>query len=112
MTDDRTAVVTGANRGIGLAVVQQLLDGGFVTVLACRDTGRGEAAAATLTPAPGRVLVRRLDVGDDDSVRAFAAGLADGCPVAEGAASVLWAVDLPDDGPNGGFFRDGRPVPW
>jgi NAD(P)-dependent dehydrogenase (short-subunit alcohol dehydrogenase family) len=30
----------------------------------------------------------------------------------EGAASVLWAVDLPDDGPTGGFFRDGRPVPW
>ncbi|HEY7134132.1 MAG TPA: SDR family NAD(P)-dependent oxidoreductase [Acidimicrobiia bacterium] len=35
-----------------------------------------------------------------------------GRPVAEGAASVLWAVDLPDDGPTGGFFRDGRPLPW
>jgi NAD(P)-dependent dehydrogenase (short-subunit alcohol dehydrogenase family) len=35
-----------------------------------------------------------------------------GRPVTEGAASVLWAVDLPDDGPTGGFFRDGRPVPW
>jgi NAD(P)-dependent dehydrogenase (short-subunit alcohol dehydrogenase family) len=35
-----------------------------------------------------------------------------GRPVAEGAASVLWAVDLPDDGPTGGFYRDGRPVPW
>lgn len=35
-----------------------------------------------------------------------------GRPVAEGAASVLWAVDLPDNGPTGGFFRDGRPVPW
>lgn len=35
-----------------------------------------------------------------------------GRPVAEGARSVLWAVDLPDDGPTGGFFRDGRPVPW
>jgi NAD(P)-dependent dehydrogenase (short-subunit alcohol dehydrogenase family) len=32
--------------------------------------------------------------------------------VAEGAASVLWAVRLADDGPSGGFFRDGRPVPW
>jgi NAD(P)-dependent dehydrogenase (short-subunit alcohol dehydrogenase family) len=30
----------------------------------------------------------------------------------EGAASVLWAVDLPDGGPTGGFFRDGRPLPW
>jgi NAD(P)-dependent dehydrogenase (short-subunit alcohol dehydrogenase family) len=35
-----------------------------------------------------------------------------GRPVEQGAASVLWAVDLPDDGPTGGFFRDGRPVPW
>jgi NAD(P)-dependent dehydrogenase (short-subunit alcohol dehydrogenase family) len=35
-----------------------------------------------------------------------------GRPVAQGAASVLWALDLPDRGPTGGFFRDGRPVPW
>jgi NAD(P)-dependent dehydrogenase (short-subunit alcohol dehydrogenase family) len=35
-----------------------------------------------------------------------------GRPVDEGAASVLWAVDLPDDGPTGGFFRDGQPLPW
>lgn len=35
-----------------------------------------------------------------------------GRPVAEGAASVLWAVTLPDDGPTGGFFRDGKPLPW
>jgi len=35
-----------------------------------------------------------------------------GRPVAEGAASVIWAVTLPDDGPTGGFFRDGRPVAW
>jgi NAD(P)-dependent dehydrogenase (short-subunit alcohol dehydrogenase family) len=35
-----------------------------------------------------------------------------GRPVADGAASVMWAVDLPDDGPTGGFFRDGERVPW
>ena len=39
-------------------------------------------------------------------------GGAGGRPVADGAASVLWAVDLPDDGPTGGFYRDGRPLPW
>lgn len=39
-------------------------------------------------------------------------GGSSGRPVAEGAASVLWAVDLPDDGPSGGFFHDGRPIPW
>jgi len=33
-------------------------------------------------------------------------------PVSEGAASVLWAATLPDDGPRGGFFRDGEPLGW
>ena len=32
--------------------------------------------------------------------------------VKEGAASVLWAALLAEDGPTGGFFRDGRPLPW
>jgi NAD(P)-dependent dehydrogenase (short-subunit alcohol dehydrogenase family) len=35
-----------------------------------------------------------------------------GEPVARGAARVLWAADLPDNGPTGGFYRDGQPVPW
>ena len=33
-------------------------------------------------------------------------------PVADGAASVIWAALLTDDGPTGGFFRDGKPLPW
>jgi NAD(P)-dependent dehydrogenase (short-subunit alcohol dehydrogenase family) len=35
-----------------------------------------------------------------------------GRPVAAGAASIMWAVDLPDSGPTSTFTRDGRPVPW
>jgi NAD(P)-dependent dehydrogenase (short-subunit alcohol dehydrogenase family) len=35
-----------------------------------------------------------------------------GRPVEQGAASVRWAVELPADGPTGGFFRDGRRIPW
>ena len=35
-----------------------------------------------------------------------------GRPVPDGAAGIVWAATLPDDGPTGGFFRDGRPVPW
>jgi NAD(P)-dependent dehydrogenase (short-subunit alcohol dehydrogenase family) len=35
-----------------------------------------------------------------------------GRPVAHGAASMMFAVDLPADGPSGAFFRDGRPIPW
>lgn len=35
-----------------------------------------------------------------------------GGPVADGAASVIWGVTLPDDGPSGGFFRHGRRLDW
>jgi NAD(P)-dependent dehydrogenase (short-subunit alcohol dehydrogenase family) len=35
-----------------------------------------------------------------------------GRPVHDGAASIMWAVRLPDSGPTGGFFRDGQPRPW
>jgi NAD(P)-dependent dehydrogenase (short-subunit alcohol dehydrogenase family) len=35
-----------------------------------------------------------------------------GRPVRDGAAGIVWAATLPDDGPTGGFFRDGRPIPW
>ncbi|MEL6778220.1 MAG: SDR family oxidoreductase [Cyanobacteria bacterium J06597_16] len=35
-----------------------------------------------------------------------------GRPIEEGAASVVWAALLADDGPSGGFFRDGKPIEW
>ncbi|RUT97676.1 SDR family oxidoreductase [Mesorhizobium sp. USDA-HM6] len=35
-----------------------------------------------------------------------------GRPVAQGAAGIVWAATLPDDGPTGGFFRDGKKLPW
>lgn len=35
-----------------------------------------------------------------------------GRPVEEGARGIVWASMLPDNGPNGGFFYDGKPVPW
>jgi NAD(P)-dependent dehydrogenase (short-subunit alcohol dehydrogenase family) len=43
----------------------------------------------------------------------FPGGAAMGArPVAQGAASVVWAALLADDGPRGGFFRDGQPLAW
>jgi NAD(P)-dependent dehydrogenase (short-subunit alcohol dehydrogenase family) len=35
-----------------------------------------------------------------------------GRPVEQGAAGIVWAATLADDGPTGGFFRDGAPLPW
>jgi len=31
---------------------------------------------------------------------------------AQGAASIVWGVTLSDDGPSGGYFQDGEPLPW
>jgi hypothetical protein len=33
-------------------------------------------------------------------------------PVEQSARGVVWAATLPDDGPTGGFFRDGEPLGW
>ncbi len=32
--------------------------------------------------------------------------------LAAGIAGIVWAATLPDDGPSGGFFRDGEAIPW
>ena len=173
------AVVSGANRGIGLQVARELGLGGMTVLMGARDAERGEAAAARLAGEGRDVRAVALDVTDQTSVDALGASLErvdvlvnnaailpngsatestyeppysvskaalnaitrvlagelrgtgvlvnSVCPgwvrtdmggsiaprsVEEGAASVMWAVRLPDDGPTGGFFRDGEPVPW
>ena len=233
-TPQRVAIVTGANRGIGLEVTRQLARRGFVVVLGSRDLAKGESAAQALVQQGlAHILPRQLDVADNESVARLAAqvenelGRADvlvnnaailydtwqratgadlkvvreafetntlgawrmcqafiglmrrqrygrivnvsseagslasmgsgtpaynlskaglntltrmlasdlagsgilvnavcpgwvatdmggrgGRPVAEGAAGIVWAATLPDNGPSGGFFRDGQPLPW
>jgi NAD(P)-dependent dehydrogenase (short-subunit alcohol dehydrogenase family) len=228
------ALVTGANRGIGLEVTRRLARLGFTVILGSRDAGKGEEAAELMKGEAPEVFARQLDVTDERSIEATrlwaeerfgkldvlvnnaailydswqrAAGadlntvreafetntlgpwrmcrefipllrksghgrivnvssesgslavmgggtpaysvskaalnaltrmLADElkaagilvnsvCPgwvatemggrdaprsVEEGAASVVWAATLPDGGPTGGFFRDGKPLAW
>ncbi len=231
--NDKIAIVTGANRGIGLEVVRQLARLGVTVILGSRELGKGEQAAAPMLAEGLKVFPRRLDVTDQKSIdtlkdqveaefgrldilvnnaailydswqrgmdadldvvrqafetntlgpwrmcKAFIpllrrsksgrivnvsseagslasmrggtpaysiskaalnaltltlagelrnAGIlvnsvcpgwvatemggAGGRPIPDGAASVVWAATLPDDGPTGGFFRDGKPIDW
>jgi NAD(P)-dependent dehydrogenase (short-subunit alcohol dehydrogenase family) len=67
----RTAIVTGANSGIGRAAAHSLAGAGARVVLAVRNVDKGNAAAATM---PGETDVRPLDLASLASVREFAAG--------------------------------------
>jgi NAD(P)-dependent dehydrogenase (short-subunit alcohol dehydrogenase family) len=88
---------------------------------ALTDMGSGIPAYRTSKAALNaltRVLAAELR-GDGILVNAICPGWvatdmggAGGRPVSEGAAGIVWAVELPDDGPTGGFFRDRRPLAW
>lgn len=229
----RIALVTGANRGIGLEVCRQLAQQGYTVILGARDLRKGEQAAASLIERGLSIVAHALDVTDPASIDALATDLeqrygrldvlvnnaailydtwqraasadlavvhealetntfgpwrmcqaflpllrrsghgrivnvsseagslasmgagtpaynlskaalnaltrmlaaelrssdilvnavcpgwvatdmggSGGRPVSEGAATVVWAATLPDNGPSGGFFRDGRALPW
>src|SRR5665213_2719349 len=60
-----TAVVTGASRGIGRAVVIELAARGFDTIATMRDPADGKDLEGI---APGRIQVARLDVTDPSSI--------------------------------------------
>ncbi|MGV1049287.1 MAG: oxidoreductase [Solirubrobacterales bacterium] len=77
----RTAVVTGANSGLGLAAARALAAAGAQVVLACRDTAKGEEAARSIRSraAGAAVVVEPLDLASLDSVGDCAARLASGC---------------------------------
>jgi NAD(P)-dependent dehydrogenase (short-subunit alcohol dehydrogenase family) len=65
--DKRIAVVTGANRGIGLEICRQLTKTGMYVILTARDQAKARAAGDGIA-----VESRPLDVDSDESVTAFA----------------------------------------
>jgi NAD(P)-dependent dehydrogenase (short-subunit alcohol dehydrogenase family) len=71
----RTAVITGANTGIGLEAARYLAGRGARVVLACRDAGKSQAAATAISrDTPGAdVETIALDLSSLESVRTAAA---------------------------------------
>lgn len=68
----KIAVVTGANRGLGLETCRQLASLGLTVILTSRDAHKGETAAAKLRDAGRDVRFHPLDVTDPQSIRRLA----------------------------------------
>ncbi|MFO0616799.1 MAG: SDR family oxidoreductase [Polyangiaceae bacterium] len=70
MNEKLVALVTGANKGIGLQIAKDLAARGFTVVLGSRDLARGEDAARAVG---GDARAVQLDVTDEASIAAAAA---------------------------------------
>src|ERR1700730_6906380 len=65
MSDQKTVLITGANKGIGYEIARQLLAKGLRVFLTARDAVAGEKAASSLR---GDVQFLQMDVSDDESI--------------------------------------------
>lgn len=68
-TEEKVAVVTGANRGIGFEVVRELARAGLKVVLTCRDEAKGKEAQSQLASEGLNVDMRAVDVTASGSIR-------------------------------------------
>jgi NAD(P)-dependent dehydrogenase (short-subunit alcohol dehydrogenase family) len=99
-----TALITGANKGIGREIARELGRRGLTVWLGCRDVARGEQAARELRAEGLAANAVALDVTDADSVGAAAARLSELDVLVNNAGINL----RPPDGPSGESVDDIR----
>ncbi len=76
MTDtNRIALVTGANKGIGLEIARQLAKAGVTVLMGARDLQRGQAAAGELAQAGLAVEAIEVDLNNEATITAAAAAI-------------------------------------
>ncbi|KAK0581337.1 hypothetical protein LWI29_012556 [Acer saccharum] len=112
----RYAVVTGANKGIGLETVRQLVSNGVMVVLTARDDKRGLEAVEKLKDESDHVVFHQLDVADPHSIASLAEfiktqfGKLDILVNNAGIGGVI--VDTDALGSSGGGTGEGAPGNW
>jgi len=74
MEDNRVALVTGANQGIGLQIAKELAARGLTVLVGARDLAKGEAAARSIGTGAHAI---QIDVTDQASIDAAAARIWD-----------------------------------
>lgn len=74
---ERIALVTGANKGIGLEIARQLAQAGLTVIVGARDPARGRQAAADLSAAGHPVESVQLDLEDEATIANAARWIAD-----------------------------------
>ncbi|KAK1420336.1 hypothetical protein QVD17_21850 [Tagetes erecta] len=73
MEEQRYAIVTGGNRGIGLEICRQLASNGVEVILTSRDPSRGEEALEKLNVSGlTNVIFHQLDINDPSSIACLA----------------------------------------
>jgi NAD(P)-dependent dehydrogenase (short-subunit alcohol dehydrogenase family) len=75
MSDPSLAVVVGANRGIGLGVVREMLDRHWSVIATARHPNDAKDLTALAAAHPGKLEILPLDMNDSEQVDAFAAAL-------------------------------------